>query len=125
MRCMKGESMSQKQAVLIVDDEALIASALSWYLSDKGYDVKAVTSPVTALSMMDNERFDIVITDVRMVPVSGVEFVDHLRRSGFNGKIIMVSGFFGGIEKELRELRVDAFLEKNFEYSSLLKVIRA
>lgn len=117
--------MGDKQTVLIVDDETLITILLSKYLSDMGYDVTAVTSPKTALSIIDKERFDVVISDLRMVPFSGTDIVDHLRRSGFGGKIIMMSGCFKGFEKEMRELKVDAFLEKPFECSSLLKIIRA
>ena len=117
--------MNKKQTVLIVDDEVLITAALSYYLSSKGYDVKAVTSPEKALLMIDTERFDVVISDVRMVPVSGVEIVNHLRRSGFDGKIIMMSSYFRGFEKELRELKVDALLKKPVDLSSLLEVVRA
>ena len=117
--------MSDKESVLIIDDEVLITSALSYYLLSKGYDVKAVNSPKAALTMTDNEQFDIVISDIRMEPISGVEIVDHLRRSGFAGKIVMMSSCFRRFEKELRNLHVDAILEKPFDLSSLLKVIRA
>lgn len=117
--------MSERQAVLIVDDEMLITSSLSKYLSGKGYDVMAATSSDRALSLIENKRFDIVLTDLRIVPVSGVEIIKHLRNSGFEGKIIVMSAYFKEFEKDLRELKVDALLEKPFELSRLLEVIRA
>jgi len=115
--------MSERQTILIVDDEVLLVSSLSMYLTSKGFNVKSTTSPEEALSMIDGERFDIVITDLRMVPVSGTEIIKHLRRSGFEGKIIVMSAYFREFEEDLQELKVDGFLEKPFELSSLLQVI--
>jgi DNA-binding response OmpR family regulator len=117
--------VNECQSVLIVDDEVLITKVLSYYLSAKGYDVNSVNSPERALSMADCKRFDVVISDVRMVPVSGIEFVARLRRSNFGGKIIMISSCFREVEQQLRELKVDALLEKPFDLSSLLEVLRA
>lgn len=117
--------MSAGKAVLIIDDEELITSALSYYLSNNGYDVTAVNFSETVLSIADLERFDIVLSDIRMTPVSGVEIAGHLRRSAFGGKIIMMSACFKEFEKELRELKVDAMLQKPFRLSSLLEVMRA
>jgi two-component system, response regulator FlrC len=114
-----------KESVLIVDDQVLITYALSRYLSAMGYEVTTVNSPVKALLMMDDERFDVVVSDLKMSPISGVEIVRHLRRSGFDGKIIMMSASFGKCGKKLQDFKVDALLEKPFEMSSLLEVIRA
>ena len=123
--CLKGEIVSAGKTVLIIDDEELITSSLSYYLSGNGYDVTAVNFSETVLSIIDLERFDIVLSDIRMTPVSGVEIAGHLRRSAFGGKIIMMSACFKEFEKELRELKVDAMLQKPFELSSLLEVMRA
>jgi two-component system, NtrC family, response regulator HydG len=114
-----------KKTILIVDDEVLITSLLCKYLSKRGYHVKAVTSPERALLMTYDEQFDLIISDVRMVPISGVQIAAQLKHSGFTGKIIMMSSCFGRFEKELRDLNVDALLEKPFELSDLLEVISA
>ncbi len=115
--------MSEKQSVLVVDDENLIVYAVSEYLAERGFAVKATTSPEEALSMIENERFDVVITDLRMIPVSGTDIIKHLRRLGFEGKIIVISAYFEEYEKELQELKVDALLDKPFNLSRLLEVI--
>ena len=58
-----------------------------------------------------------------MSPLSGTDIIRHLRRSGYEGKIIVMSAYFKDFEKELQELKVDACLEKPFELSSLLQLI--
>jgi len=75
--------------------------------------------------MIENERFDIVLTDLRMVPVSGTDIIKQLRRSGFEGKIIVMSAYLEEFRQELRELKVNAYLEKPFKLSELLRVISA
>jgi CheY-like chemotaxis protein len=111
--------------VLVVDDERLIVYSISGYLTSEGFDVKSTTSPEEALSMIENERFDIVLTDLRMVPVSGTDIIKQLRRSGFEGKIIVMSAYLEEFRQELRELKVNAYLEKPFKLSELLRVISA
>jgi len=117
--------MGGKPTVLVVDDERLIVYSVSGYLEREGFDVKSTTSPEEALSMIDNEQFDIVITDLRMNPVSGTDIIKHLRRSGFEGKIIVMSAYLEDFMQDLQELKVNAFLEKPFELSELLRVISA
>jgi CheY-like chemotaxis protein len=115
--------MSETRTVLVVDDESLMVYSVSEYLSGEGFEVKATTSPEKALSMIESERFDVVITDLRMVPVSGMDIIRHLRRAGYEGKIIVVSAHFSEFEKDLRELKVDGLLDKPFELSRLLQMI--
>jgi CheY-like chemotaxis protein len=115
--------VSKKPAILVVDDENLLVYSISEYLMREGFEVKATTSPEKALSLIEQERFDVVVTDLRMMPVSGTDIIRHLRRSGFEGKIIVMSAYFKDFEKELQELKVDACLEKPFELSRLLPLI--
>jgi DNA-binding response OmpR family regulator len=111
--------------VLIVDDEVLLACSLSKYLINKGFDVTATSCPEIVISMLDNQRFDIVITDLRMVPVSGIDIIRHLRRSGFEGIITAMSAYSNDFEKDLQELKVDCVLEKPIDLNRLLEMITA
>ena len=119
-----GNNSDERPRVLIVDDESLVTYSLSKYLANNGFNVKATSFPEEALTLLENERFDIVITDLRMVPVSGTEIIRQLRRSGFEGKIIVMSAYFDEFETDLQELNVDARLEKPFELNRLLETIK-
>ena len=87
---------------MVVDDENLLVYSISAYLTSEGFNVKATTSPEEAHLMIENERFGVVVTDLRMSPVSDAEIIRHLRRSGFEGKIIVMSAYFGDCAKEMR-----------------------
>jgi DNA-binding response OmpR family regulator len=121
--CVSKSRSNDRPRILIIDDEVLLACSLAKYLTYKGFNVKATSSPETALSMLEKERFDTVITDLRMIPVSGIEIVRYLRRSGFEGKIAVMSAYFNEFEKDLQELKVDGILEKPIELNSLLEII--
>lgn len=115
--------MDYGQKILIIDDEVLLTYSVSKYLAKKGFNVKASSCPDQALSILESESFDVVITDLRMAPVTGIDIIRHLRRSGYVGKIIVMSAYFKEFEEDLQALKVDAFVEKPFELSRLLNVI--
>jgi DNA-binding response OmpR family regulator len=110
--------------VLVVDDEPLIADGVGRYLKGKGYDTSVTTSPAEALSMIDKETFDIVITDLRMEPVSGIGIIRRLKDLVFSGKIIVISAYERDYEQELKDLKVDAVIEKPFELGALMRAVQ-
>lgn len=115
--------MIETHTVLIIDDEELLVLSLSNYLTGKGFKVKGTIYPEKALAMLKDERFDTIVTDLRMLPVSGIEIVRHLRNSGFAGNIIVMSAYLKEFQDDLQELEVDCVLEKPFALSDLLDAI--
>jgi DNA-binding response OmpR family regulator len=116
-------SVVENGTILIIDDEDMLVSSLARYLTGKGFKVRATTYPEEALSILQNERFDTVLTDLRMVPISGIEIVRYLKGSGFAGIIVVMSAYFKEFEKDLQELGVDCCLEKPFTLNNLLDAI--
>ncbi|BCB96203.1 two-component system response regulator [Dissulfurispira thermophila] len=110
--------------ILIIDDEPIITYSLQRYLSDKGYDVTAVTEGNKALSLLDTEDFDILLTDLKMQPVSGLEIISNLKKKNFKGRIIIMTAFCREHADEIENLKVDAILEKPFELQYLLDKIK-
>lgn len=114
--------------ILMVDDEQFIVSALERFLKKRGYDVTATDSPLKALSLIDTERFDLVITDLIMFPVSGIDILNRLKDSGFQGRTLVMSAYPQRYGDELQRLKVDASLEKPFKldlFFSLVKKLTA
>ncbi len=117
-----------KMKVLVVDDEKLIACSLSQYLSGKNFDVVWTASSSKALSLIREETFDILISDVFMAPPNGIELVKELRTRDKNCKIIMMSATVERkeIERQLADMDVQAFFEKPFEmrcvYETLMEI---
>ncbi|MCL4536441.1 MAG: response regulator [Nitrospirae bacterium] len=110
--------------ILIIDDEPLIITSLLEYLSERGYDVVATNSSKAAVSLINADRFDVVITDLRMKPFSGIDIIKQLRGAGFAGKIILMSAFCEEYKQEMEALNVDAYFEKPFLLQDIHKKIK-
>lgn len=78
--------------ILIVDDEEGITNSLVRYFRLLGYKVDGVNSPVKALEMIHNENYMIVISDIMMPEMSGIEMLGKIK--SFNGmiQVVMMTG---------------------------------
>ncbi|MFO0754160.1 MAG: response regulator [Thermodesulfovibrionales bacterium] len=110
--------------MLVVDDEELIVSTVSRYLSAKGYAATATTSSEDAMNAIETGTFDIVITDLKMQPYSGLDIIKRLRELRFGGKVILITAFYGEIHAEVGALKVDCVVEKPFSLGELLEKIK-
>ena len=82
-----------KLRILVVDDEEAITSLLVRHLTFKGYEVVGVNSAVSALRMIEEENFNIVITDIVMPGMDGLELLQRIKQ--YNGaiQVIMITGY--------------------------------
>lgn len=85
-------AIKRKPTVLIVDDEHLIADTLAEILSDKGYEATAVYNPRHAIEQISELCPDIVITDVLMPGMNGIELAKLIRTTCPETRILLVSG---------------------------------
>lgn len=79
-------------SVLVVDDERIIADTLSAILRHEDYEAHSVYSAEEAILWCDRQRPDIVITDVIMGPMNGIELAIHLARTQPACKVLLISG---------------------------------
>src|ERR1039457_4194205 len=66
--------------ILLVDDDRVFGLWATKVLEVRGLEVKHVLDPVTGLQQVETERWDLVITDVEMPRMTGLEFLERLRR---------------------------------------------
>lgn len=81
--------------VLVVDDDFGAATGLRKLLELDGYEVVATESPRFALSKLESERFDAVVTDLEMPGVHGVEIVRAAQRAHPGMPVLVMTGYFG------------------------------
>jgi two-component system, sensor histidine kinase and response regulator len=78
--------------ILIVDDEPLIAKILTLHLEEAGYLTDWAPDGETGLSMLADGRYSLVLIDIWMPHMSGVQVLEHIRESGSDVAVIMMSG---------------------------------
>lgn len=99
--------VSRPLKVLVVDDEQHVTDTLRRYLSFEGYDVDVANDPYSALRMVHKENYLVVITDIAMPGMSGVELLGRIK--DYNGmiQVIVITGHVT-IENILSCLRLGA-----------------
>jgi len=78
--------------ILVVDDEPLVCSMLSAFLTREGHDVTAVGNGKLAIEVIDDGPIDLVIADIVMPEKDGLEMMTQLRKERPTLKIIAISG---------------------------------
>ena len=110
----------RKTHVLVVDDEELYRNALERILGRAGHQVHTARNASEALGIVSSEPIDLVLCDVKMPGINGIELVRQLREVEPDLPSIVVTGY-GSAESSVDALRAGAFwyLEKPFEQAHL------
>ena len=111
--------------ILIVEDEPTTSWALAEGLADDGFTIDTFRSGEEAMAWLTGNTCDLVITDLRLPGMSGLEFASKLRRGPSACPVILVSAY--GSERSARDLRrggiVDYFT-KPFQVDALRRAVR-
>ncbi len=110
---------------LVVDDEAGVRYTIAQILRDAGVQVVTSDSGVDALARARQEAFDLVVSDLRMAPMDGLELLDHLRAEQPDLRVILITAH-GSERLAVEAIRRGAYdyFKKPFELDELLAVTR-
>lgn len=107
--------MVASRRVLVVDDEPLVAKSCRRILADKGYEVETTLSGKEGMDRAFAKDFDVVMTDLRMPDLDGMDLVRALRSQRPRTAIIVITGFGTvGSAIEATKLGVSDYVEKPF-----------
>ncbi len=110
--------------ILVVDDEPIILRSCERTLSPEGFDVETETSPIDALKRHDLSKFEIVISDLRMPKMNGIDFIKEFRKVNPEASIIIITGYPSQETlKEAVSLKIVDYLPKPFSPTILLEVV--
>lgn len=111
--------------ILIVDDERYIRSTIKDIFENEKYLVEVAADPVEALELIKNSTFDLVLSDIVMPRMSGVEFIGKLQEIDFEAPVIIMSAH-GDIQTAVECIKKGAFdfLEKPIDLNRLLLSVR-
>jgi two-component system response regulator AtoC len=79
--------------ILIVDDEHSIRESLEMFLGEKGHTVYTASSGLEGFDACNREKPDVLILDIRLPDLNGLEVLDRVQRNGSGAKIIMMTAF--------------------------------
>ena len=116
--------MSFPFRILVVDDEEKIRKSLSGLLQDHGYEIIISGSGPECLKIMSYQKIDLVILDIVMPEMNGIDVLQRIKEKYKDTEVIMITGY-ADKEKALAALRFDAydFIEKPFESQEILNII--
>lgn len=108
--------------VLLVDDEAYILTVLSVLFRSRGDDVEVAQGGQEALCLLEAGTFDLMISDIRMTPMNGMELLAVCRERYPALPVIMVTAYdTAESESQASELGAVAYLRKPFDNEELLR----
>ena len=112
-------------SILIVDDEVGIRESLGALLRDEGYEIATVDSGETCLEILEERRFDLILLDVWLKKLDGLETLERIRAQDDPPVVVMISGH-GNIETAVRATKLGAFdfVEKPLSLEKTILVVR-
>ena len=115
--------MSRK-AILVVDDEKGQREILEMILSGEGYDVTTASSGEAAIKFVHDRRFDLVLSDLKMTGMSGIDLLKELVAFDKSIMVILLTAH-GTVDSafEAKELGAFAYLQKPYEREKLLEAV--
>ncbi|MET0552787.1 MAG: sigma-54 dependent transcriptional regulator [Vicinamibacteria bacterium] len=114
-----------RESILIVDDEAGVRSSLAGILADEGYAADAVDSGEAALKAVEARRYDLLLLDVWMPGMDGLETLARIRTFDAHLPVVVISGH-GSIETAVKAVRMGAqdFVEKPLSLEKTLLAVK-
>ena len=116
---------SKAASVLIVDDEAVLGSLLSRLMKMEGYDAQVASDGLDAMEQMRQRLPDVVLTDIRMPNMDGMEFLKRAKMLDPDLPVILLTGY-ADIHGAVDAMRAGAhdYISKPFDHHEVIRVVR-
>lgn len=117
--------MDKKSRLLIVEDEKVALKNLQHVMEREGYDVTGTTSGVTALSLLEEKEFDLILTDLKMPKVDGLEVLKKSRKLHPDLEVIMITAY-ATVPSAVETMKKGAyhFIAKPFRLEEIRQTVR-
>lgn len=116
--------MDDLKKILVAEDEAGIRSLLFDALSSRGFIVSLAKDGQESLDQMEEDRFDLLITDINMPRVDGIELLKRMKKAGRKERVIVMTGNpMNQTQSETGIPRIFTQLNKPFPIPLFLEVV--
>ena len=117
--------MDSHATLLIIDDERVALKNLEHVMKREGYEVTATQSGPNALKLLEEQQFDVVLTDLKMEKVDGLQVLQRSRELYPDSEVIMITGF-ATLQSAVDAMKHGAFyyIAKPFKLDEVRKVVQ-
>lgn len=114
-----------KKKILVVDDESLIRESLAFILTKENYEVEQASNGLEALELIKLDNFDLLITDIEMPELKGIELLEKVRQYSPGTFVILITAY-ASIETAVSAFRKGAtdYILKPLDFDELLHRVR-
>jgi DNA-binding response OmpR family regulator len=121
-----GGQISSAYSILVVDDDDAIRELNMDVLADSGYEVAGAKNGAAGWQAIQNNDYDLIVTDNKMPKMTGIEMIGKLRSAGMTVPVIMATGILP-TQEFIRSpwLKPDAALERPFSSDDLLAAVKS
>lgn len=116
--------MARSEKILIVEDEKGIRVLLADVLSSEGFEVISVKDGQESLDQMEDSKFDLVITDINMPRLDGIEMLKRMKKAGRKEKVIVITA--DTLDRRLEDSELPSVLtqlQKPFRIDNFVDVV--
>jgi DNA-binding NtrC family response regulator len=108
--------LTSKARILVVDDERGMCEFLHYLLEEEGYEVDVAHSGDQALAKVGETSFDLILADIKMPGIDGLEMLRHIREADEDTVVIVMTGY-SSLESAIKAIKYDAsdYLTKPFD----------
>ena len=117
--------MTRPAQIIVIDDEPIVGERLKPFLEKDGHVIEIYSNPHQALERLKQGRFDVVVTDIRMGDVNGIQIMEHVVDSAPGSIVVIITGY-ATIELARESLAKGAFdfIAKPFKLKEIRKTIQ-
>ncbi len=110
--------------LLIIDDEEIQRITIQDELYDAGHDVRICESGFEALDVLKSEKFDVIISDLKMPKMNGLQLLDQIKKNNYHGEVIIMTAF-ATIQNAVEAIQLGAYdyITKPIEFEALFKIL--
>jgi DNA-binding NtrC family response regulator len=118
------KSKNKDIRILVVDDEPMMSDSLRQHLSEEGYTVDVSSSGTQAIDLFDGGAYHLVICDLQLPDMDGLELLRHMKDARPATEVIVVTGY-GSVQAAVEAIKSGAFyfVEKPFDFEELSPLV--
>ncbi len=117
---------TRQHKILVVDDEKMTRRNLDYVFKKDGYSVKTAASGVEALDLLELGAFDVIVTDLKMEKVDGIDVLEHVKAKDPSTEVIIITGY-ATVTKAIEAMKKGSyhFLAKPLKLDEIRKTIQS